>query len=212
MEHNEKYYSLDIKEKERQRIARDLHDITLQSLTHLIHKVELSSLYMDQDIVKAKLELATVEKELRQMMDDMRTIIYNLHPVTLDDLGLKATIEKALYEANKNYKFFIEMDIDDVSCENEIIQITILRLIQECYFNALKHSKGNELFVSLKSAENKYIIKVRDNGTGFDENEIDNKGSHFGLSIMRERVDLLNGKMNINSSEKGTSIIIEIPF
>ena len=72
MEHESNFSTLEIREKERQRIARDLHDITLQNLSHLIHKVELSSLYMDKDIVKAKLELATIEKELRQVIDDMK--------------------------------------------------------------------------------------------------------------------------------------------
>lgn len=211
MEYENKFSVLDIKEKERQRIARDLHDVTLQNLSHLIHKVELTSLYIDKDVVKAKLELATIEKEIRKVIDDMRTIIYNLHPVTLDDLGLKATIEKIINVTNKNYKFFIETDIEDVSCENRILQITILRLVQECCYNALKHSNGNKLFVSLKFKNDKYILKISDNGTGFNEEEVDKKESHFGLCIMKERIDLLNGKININSSNSGTSIIIEIP-
>lgn len=211
MERENKFSSLDIKEKERQRIARDLHDVTLQNLSHLIHKVELTSLYMEKDIVKAKLELATIEKEIRHVIDDTRTIIYNLHPVTLDDLGLKATIEKIINVANKNYKFFIETDIEDVSCENKILQITILRLIQECCHNALKHSNGNKLYVSVKLENDKYILRISDNGKGFNEEEVDKKESHFGLCIMKERIDLLNGKMKIDSSDNGTSIVIEIP-
>ena len=67
---------LDVQEKERQRIARDLHDSSLQNLTHLVHKVELSSLYIDQDPIKAKLELATVEQGLRKVIDDIRNRIY----------------------------------------------------------------------------------------------------------------------------------------
>ena len=212
MEHESNFSTLEIREKERQRIARDLHDITLQNLSHLIHKVELSSLYMDKDIVKAKLELDTIEKELRQVIDDMRTIIYNLHPVTLDDLGLKATIENVISVTNRNYNFFIETEIEDVSCENKIFQLSILRLVQEASCNALKHSNGNKLFVSLKNKENKCVINIKDNGSGFDQNDIDKKDAHFGLSIMKERVDLLHGKMNIKSSSKGTSIIMELPF
>ena len=85
---------LDVREIERQRIAKDLHDISLQNLSHLIHKIELSSIYVDKDPIKAKLELATVEKELRKIINEMRTVIYNMYPVTLEDLGLKITIEK----------------------------------------------------------------------------------------------------------------------
>ena len=179
MEHESNFSTLEIREKERQRIARDLHDITLQNLSHLIHKVELSSLYMDKDIVKAKLELATIEKELRQVIDDMRTIIYNLHPVTLDDLGLKATIENVISVTNRNYNFFIETEIEDVSCENKIFQLSILRLVQEASCNALKHSNGNKLFVSLKNKENKCVINIKDNGSGFDQNDIEKKHANI---------------------------------
>ena len=208
---NEKDLAFDIREKERHRIARDIHDTTLQSLSHLIHKVELTSLYMERDIVKAKLELATIENGLRKAIEDTRTIIYNLHPVSLDDLGLKAVIEKSIHEINRNYHFFIETDIDNVSCENYNLQLTILRLLQECCLNALRHSKGNRLSISLKYKDDTYYLNVTDNGIGFDEKNIKKNDFHFGLDIMKERVQLLSGKININSSDNGTSVIIEIP-
>ncbi len=204
---------LDVRETERQRIAKDLHDISLQNLSHLIHKIELSSIYIDNDPIKAKLELATVEKELRHIIEEMRTVIYNMYPVSLEDLGLKITIEKSLNLMNKDGKFTLETDIEDVSCENELIQLSLLRLVQECCRNAIKHSKGDKLFVSLKRNENGYyIIKIKDNGLGFQEKEMDESDFHFGLSIMKETVYLLNGKINIDTSENGTIIEIEIPF
>lgn len=203
---------LDVIEIERQRIAKDLHDVSLQNLSHLIHKIELSSIYIDKDPIKAKLELATVEKELRSIINEIRTIIYNMYPVSLEDLGLKSTIEKVLGLINKEYKFSVEMDIDDVSCENKRMQMSILRLIQECCYNAIKHSKGDKLFISLKEKKNKYYLKIKDNGKGFEEKEVDQFGCHFGMTIMEETVCLLKGKMNIDSSEKGTLIEIEIPY
>lgn len=98
---------VDAQEKERQRIARDLHDTSLQNLTHLIHKIELTSLYMDKDSVKAKLELATVEKGIRKVIEDIRNSIFDLRPMLVDDLGLKDTIEKMIAVVNheKNFKF-----------------------------------------------------------------------------------------------------------
>ena len=149
---------LDVREIERQRIAKDLHDISLQNLSHLIHKIELTSIYIDTDPIKAKLELATMEKELRNIIDEMRTVIYNMYPVSLEDLGLKTTIEKTLSLINKDYRFTIETDIEDVSCENRVVQISLLRLVQECCYNAIKHSKGDKLFISLKKNENGYYI------------------------------------------------------
>lgn len=203
---------LDVRERERQRIAKDLHDITLQNLTHLIHKIELGSIYIDKDPIKAKLELATAEQELRQIINNMRTVIYNMYPVSLDDFGLKVTIEKMLALIKKKYDFIVESDIDDVSCENKLIQISILRFIQECYYNAIKHSQGNKLYISLKEHDKNFFLKIEDNGIGFDKEKADKDDCHFGLSMMKETVFLLNGKMNITSSEKGTKIEIEIPF
>lgn len=221
------FSTLDIRERERQRIAKDLHDLTLQNLSHLIHKIELGSIFIDKDPVKAKLELATAEQELRQIINDMRTVIYNMYPVSLEDLGLKITIEKSLSVMNKKYNFTIVSDIDNVSCENRLIQISILRFVQESCYNAVKHSQGNKLYISLKeqvsckkvSCEKvsyetgkKLLLKIEDNGVGFNEEEVDKCDCHFGLAMMKETVSLLNGKINISSSKKGTSIIIEIPF
>ena len=79
--HMKQFSVLDVQEKERQRIARDLHDSSLQNLTHLVHKVELTSLYIDRDPVKAKLELATIEAGLRKVIDDIRNRIYDLRPI-----------------------------------------------------------------------------------------------------------------------------------
>lgn len=203
---------LDAREIERKRIAKDLHDISLQNLSHLIHKIELSSIYIDTDPIKAKLELATIEKELRRIINEMRTVIYNTYPVSLDDLGLKITVEKSLSLMNKDYKFSVETDIEDVSCENRIIQFSLLRFIQECSYNAIKHSKGDKLFVSLKKNKNTYHLKIKDNGKGFHEQEVDKSDCHFGLSMMKETIKLLNGKIDINSTEHGTTIDIEIPL
>lgn len=210
---NDKNFSVfDIREKERQRIARDLHDVSLQNLTHLIHKIELSSLYIDKDPLRAKLELATVQKDLRQVIDEMRNVVYNLHPMSLDDLGLKETIERMIDLVNKENFFSVETEIDEISSDSHFFLLSIFRIIQECFCNAIKHSEGNTIFISLKKDYDKYIIKVKDNGKGFDIKKIEKKENHFGLSILKERVFILNGKIDFQSSEEGTLVIIEIPF
>lgn len=209
---SDKFSVLQIKEKERQRIAGDLHDVTLQNLSHLIHKIELSSLYIDQDKTKAKLELATIGQDLRQIINDMRTIIYDLNPMSIEDLGIKETLKRTLNLLNHEQSFSIEDDIEDVSCENKIILVYIYRLAKECCHNAIKHSKGDKLFISLKQDHQKFVLKVRDNGIGFCEKEIYKKNNHFGLYIVKERVYLLNGKIDIDSSQNGTSIEIQIPI
>ncbi len=210
------YFSvLDIQEKERQRIARDLHDTSLQNLTYLIHKTELASLYIDQDPVKAKLELAAVEKDIRKIVDEIRNYIFNMRPILLDGFGLKESLEKLFPNLNQNNKFVVKTEIDDILYEEktpmmDILLMTIYRIIQEAFQNAVSHSDGTEIFVLLKEENDKYRIVIQDNGKGFDLQEVSMKEKHFGISVIKERVFLLNGTIRIES-ENGTSIKIEIP-
>lgn len=215
MSHVKQLSILDAQEKERQRIARDLHDTSLQNLTHLVHKVELSSLYIDEDPVKAKLELATVGKGIRKVIEEIRNSIFDLRPMSIDDLGMKETIEKMLLLLNQEKKFHIVEDIDNISMEksdptSHVLFLSIYRIVQECVQNSLKHSEGNEIIVRLKDKEKSYRITIQDNGVGFDLNEASKKEKHFGLSVIRERVYFLGGTIDIDTQD-GTSIEIEIP-
>lgn len=213
--HMKQFSVLDVQEKERQRIARDLHDSSLQNLTHLVHKVELSSLYIDHDPVKAKLELATIEAGLRKVIDDIRNRIYDLRPMSFDDLGLRQTLLNLFALINQDGRFEMITDIDEIDNslpdqEKEISLIMIYRIIQECVYNAVEHSGGDRIEVSLKEKEDVFQIKIRDNGIGFDQRKVGKKDRHFGLIVVKERVFLLNGKIKMDT-EKGTSIFIEIP-
>lgn len=213
--HMKQFSVLDVQEKERQRIARDLHDSSLQNLTHLVHKVELCSLYIDRDPVKAKLELATIEAGLRKVIDDIRNRIYDLRPMTFDDLGLRETLLNLFSLINQDGHFKVIADIDDIDDslsdeEKEISLIMMYRIIQECVYNAVEHSGGNRIEVSLKEKKKFFQISIRDNGIGFDLKEAEKKDRHFGLTVVRERVFLLSGKIEMDT-QKGTTILIEIP-
>ena len=206
---------LDAQEKERQRIARDLHDTSLQNLTHLVHKVELSSLYIDEDPVKAKLELATVEKGIRKVIEEIRNSIFDLRPMSVDDLGLKETIEKLITVLNQDRRFRIETDIDTITVDHtdpsaRVVLVSMYRIIQECVQNAISHSGGNEITVVLKDCGDVFRISVRDNGIGFDMKVASKKDKHFGLSVIKERVLFLGGTLHIDT-QSGTNIEIEIP-
>lgn len=213
--HMKQFSVLDVQEKERQRIARDLHDTSLQELTHLVHQVELSSLYIDKDPLKAKLELASVESGLRKVIDDIRNRIYDLRPMTFDDLGLRETLLNFFSVLNKEGHFEILVDIDDIEDEflmeeKEISLLMIYRIIQECVQNGMEHSKGSQIKVALKKKSESILIEITDNGIGFDLEEAGKKDRHFGLSVVKERVFLLGGEMEIDT-EHGTIVSIKIP-
>lgn len=212
---NKRLQVLDIQEKERQRIARDLHDSSLQNLTHLIHKVELCSKYMDVDLIKSKLELASISKNLKSVIQEVRNVIFDLRPMCFDDLGLKDSLERLVENVRESSDFIIQSEIDDIKFACSMIQINIYRIVEECINNAVKHSCGNRISFSFKkSDDNMCSIIVSDNGNSFDCKKILSvQDRHFGFCILNERVELLSGKMKIDSEPGvGTVINIAIPL
>lgn len=206
---------LDIQEKERQRIARDLHDSSLQNLAHLVHKIELSSLYIDKDPVKAKLELASVNMNLKNIIQDIRNTIFDLRPMTFDDLGLKESFERLIYTLKEDSNMDIDYSIEQINCSNSLILMTIYRIVEECINNAIKHSGGTKVVFKLKrDKKNNCSVIISDNGRSFDiEKVLSAQDRHFGLCILKERVELLSGNMEIISNiEEGTTIKILIPL
>lgn len=206
------YRVLSIQEEDRQRIARDLHDTSLQNLAHLIHKIELSSLYIDEDAIKAKLELSIVNNVLKKTIDEIRNTIFDLRPMTFDDFGLKTALERLIDNIRENQGYMIETDIEEVSCEKNVVLVSVYRVVQECLNNIVKHAEASKIIFSCKNRDNKCVIVIEDDGKGFDM-EKSPEGKHFGLSLMKERIRLVNGKIEISSKPaEGTRTRIEVPI
>lgn len=208
--------SLNIQEKDRQRIARDLHDTSLQNITGLIHRIELSSIYIDKDPIQAKLELASINKDMKSVIEDIRNTIFDLRPMSFDDLGFSDMLEDFIGKLRERYKITIQSEIDDIKSDNNILLISLYRVIKESCLNATEHSRCDTLFVRVKNNFNNQSIdvEIRDNGVGFDVDAAFTKmPSHYGLKIIKERVELLGGKITIMSEcEKGTDILINVPM
>lgn len=220
---NKHMWMLDIQEKERQRIARELHDSSVQNLTHLIHIIELSSMFIDQDPIRAKLELASCSKNLKAVIDEMRETIFNLRPMSFDDLGFKQSVEEYVENLKNqfNNETIIKCNICDINStwgkdkeEFDLILVTIYRVIQEALMNSLKYSKAEVINLNMNSSDEAFNIVINDNGKGFSlEQVIKQKDRHFGISVMKERVYLLNGDISIETEPgRGTEIKIEIPL
>lgn len=205
---------LKIQEKERQRIAMELHDTSLQTLAHVIHQIELANMYMDRDIVKSKLELAEVKQNIKTVIQEIRDAIFDLRPMSFEDLGIVETIEKFIDHVDKDHSFRIYTDIRTIDTTYYIILTNIYWIIQECISNAVKHSGGNEIYLKCFSEDKICYIEIEDNGKGFvyGECEKDNQ-RHFGLSMVKERVEILGGEIQFSSIiNKGTKITVKIPL
>lgn len=211
-----KFKILETQENERQRIARELHDSSVQNLTSLVHKTELCSKLVEIDPIRCKLELSSMSKIIREIIEEMRKMIYNLHPMSFDDIGFDVTIERELLKIQEqgiNTNYSVEGNPIPIK---SVVALTLLRVITEACNNSVKHAKAERISVKICYKSDLIRIIVKDDGRGFDvagqENEIREDYSGFGLSTMRERVCLLSGKMDIYSKRgEGTEIVIEVP-
>lgn len=204
-------------EMDRKRIANELHDTSIQDLTHIIHQIELAGFYIDIDATKAKLELASVNDELRKIIKEIRNTIFDLRPMSFDDLGLIGAIENLIDVLNCRFTIDIHADIDFVDDFDEIKKLEIYRAIQECLTNSAKHANAKKITLTICDRETELYICASDDGVGIPEPDIenetdDNKQIHYGLQIMKERVSILNGRCYISSMKNvGTKIEIIIP-
>lgn len=209
---------LETQENERQRISRDLHDYTVQNLTSLVHKAELCSKLVEMDPVRCKLELSMMSKTLRDIINDTRQMIYNLRPMSFDDIGLDVTIERALDKIENSEAKKINFTVEGESYQiKSVIGITLLRIIQEGCSNAIKHAEASYVQVVLTYHPDMISVRIEDDGKGFDMSQINTEdrkdNSGFGLSMMRERVYLLSGNIEIDSKlGDGTIITVNVPI
>lgn len=202
-------------EKERQRIARDLHDSTVQSLTSLVHKSELCMKLIDADPIRCRLELSSMGKILREIIDDARQMIYDLRPMSFDDIGFDITVERALDKFKNSNNIRYTLNIEGESCKlPTIVSLTLLRIIQESCSNAIKHGHAEMIRVNLVYEVDHLVLSIENDGDGFDVNRIPeatrNDNSGFGLSMMKERVYLLSGKLDIESEEGKNGCLIRV--
>ena len=209
---------LKAQENERYKIARDLHDHIAQDLSSL--KIGLQTLF-DRDESASEAARARVDdlaQLLQRSISEVRNLAYDLRPPGLDQLGLVNTLFVYCEDFGKNNGLkidFIAAGLDDLVLDNDT-QINIYRLIQEALHNVKKHAQAQEVTVRLVASSPNIILRIIDNGQGFDVKRWRAKShteKRMGLHSMVERVGLLNGTIDIRSRVgKGTGIIITIPI
>jgi two-component system sensor histidine kinase DegS len=211
-----RFYILETQERERQRIARDLHDSTVQNLTALVHKSELCMNLVNVDPVRCKLELNSISKILRDVIDEARNLIYDLRPMSFDDIGFDVTVERFLDKIRDGTTVFNYRVTGEPSSMNSVFELTLLRLIQEGCSNAIKHGHASRVDIELEYCEDHIRLTIDDDGQGCDlsktPDDLHSSNSGFGMPMMRERVYLLSGEIQVTSEPRqGFHIIITIP-
>jgi len=207
-----------VQEEERQRVARDIHDGPAQSMSNVVLKAELCERLIDVDIDKAKVELQNLKRVVRECLQDVRRIIYDLRPMSLDDLGLVPTLQRYVLtfqeETGVEVSFRTRGVYDDI---RPAISLTVFRVVQEALNNIKKHANAQNVVINLEFLDTELKLYVYDDGRGFnvEDLKVRNKdiNSGFGLVSIRERISLLNGEFQISSEVgKGTRLNILIPL
>lgn len=209
---------IEAQEEERKRVARDIHDGPAQSMSNIVIKAEICEKLIDKNIDEAKKELQNLKKVMRDSLQEVRKIIYNLRPMALDDLGLLPTLERYVISFKEDTGMDVSLKSRNVDEDlKPIISLTVFRIVQEALNNVLKHSKSKVTSISLEQIGQNLRIMIIDNGIGFNTKDIRMTNSDltggFGLFSMKERVALLEGEFDITSEVgNGTKIKILIPL
>jgi len=199
-------------EAERQRLSRQMHDGPAQALSNFILQTEIAMRLMDVDVTRAREELNNLRTSALGTFQKVRSFIFELRPMMLDDLGLFPTIKR--YADTFKEQAGLEVTISVTGQERRLesyIEVMVFRALQELLGNASRHSQGSQAKVNLDMGENQIKLSVDDNGKGFSP-DILNQGNSLGLNLIRDRVEVLGGTFTIDSViGKGSRIILVIP-
>ncbi|MHA6532708.1 sensor histidine kinase [Paenibacillus sp. BAC0078] len=203
-------------EEERKRIAREIHDGPAQMLANLVLRTEIvERMLVKQEFGLVQDEVIDLKGQVRYSLEEMRKVIFNLRPMALDDLGLIPTLRKYVHDYEEKTK--IRTSFETRGKEHRLtsaMEAAVYRLVQEALSNAAKHAFPSYVLVEITYQAQLIKIVVKDNGLGFNVKKVSEQGNResFGLVGMRERVELLEGRMEILSAEnQATTIIIHIP-
>lgn len=205
-------------EDERKRIAREIHDGLAQSMANVVLRTEITQRMLNrQEYESVKEELHDLKAQVRGGLEEVRKIIFNLRPMALDDLGLIPTLRKFVqdFEDKTKIRTMFELHGREARLPSGM-EVAVYRLVQEAFSNVYKHA--NASYVSLEVTFQAKMVKitVQDNGDGFDVGIVEakmSKGVNFGMIGMQERVELLEGRLDIDSQKgEGTKISILIPI
>lgn len=195
-------------EKERKRIATDLHD----ELGPILSAVRIQINHLSLDKPEDKKIISFANKHIDDILAKTREISYNLLPNTLVRKGLVKAVQEYVSKLRETHKLIISFIGNDIELPTET-SINIYRIIQEIIHNTIKHAEAVQLTISLEKAGSKLVLTASDDGKGFDYDKRYENGEGLGLISLQSRAEVLNAKFNFRSIPGyGTQYVIEIPL
>ena len=205
-------HMLTVEEEERRRISRELHDEVGQSMLVIRLYLEMIQSDLPDSAKHLNPKLEDTRQLTEQTIREMRRLIADLSPNVLEQLGLPASIRQIVNTFSRTFAGKVSLRMTRLDKLPRSSEIMLYRLVQECFTNVIKHSQAENVGLRLSRRNGCVKMKMDDDGVGFDVHEAAQKRDSYGLAGMRERVALLGGNIEINSTPgKGTKIDIALP-
>lgn len=205
--------TLGLCEEERGRLARDLHDGPVQTLTTLAMRLEIVGRLWEQDPAMAQGELAAVRERLLGAINGIRQLIFDLQPLAIEEVGLEGSLQALVdrIERETGTPCRLRWEAPGWDGAGALTAVAGYRLVQEAVQNAVRHASPHRIAVTAEQSPNHaLVLTVDDDGAGFDPDRV--APGRFGLAGMRARTRLLGGRLEVRSRPgHGTVVRIEIP-
>ncbi|MBI3158853.1 MAG: sensor histidine kinase [Chloroflexi bacterium] len=199
-------------EAERQRLSRQMHDGPAQMLSNFILQTEIAMRLFDVDQARAREELSNLKAAASTAFGQVRDFIFELRPMMLDDLGLVPTVKK--YAEQFREKTGMELSVQVSGNERRLesyLEVMMFRTVQELLNNSSLHSQASQIKVHLDMGAEQVRLEVEDNGKGFDTEKAERTGG-LGITLIRERADMLGGSFKVDSViGEGARITLILP-
>ncbi len=204
-------------EQVRQRMAQRLHDGPAQSLANAVLAAEICEKLVQSDPRRALSELANLKGLVNGTLQETRKFIFELRPMTLDDLGLVASLRR--YASDVAAKYHVQVPVTGPQTDRRLapdVEVAVFRVAQEAITNAVEHSRATLIHTTVSLLPDGLVLVVEDNGTGFDVEQAlagAREQRTIGITNMQERAETLGGWLRIESTRgRGTRIELSIPL
>jgi len=194
---------------ERERLAREIHDTIAQDLTGLVLLGQQSRRSLAAgDLVGAEQQLALLEENARLALSETRSLVAATSPAALDDGGIGPALQRLAQRFERETGIVIPVHVDVSAPLDRSTEVVLLRCAQEGLANVRKHAGASSAALALTSAAHGITLTLEDDGSGFDPAAV---GQGYGISGMRDRLALVGGSLDFETSPAGTRLIVTMP-
>ncbi len=205
-------------EDERKRISLQMHDGPAQAMGNLVLRAQICERLIDHDVGQARTELSSLKTALNTTLQEIRRFIFDLHPMTLEDLGLVLTLRRYVNEFGDKHNLEVNLMVQNLDMAlPSRYEVTLFRFIQEALNNVAKHANAKEARVLLNATDTALQVVVEDEGSGFHVSEVladQSNRRNMGIASMRQQIEaLLQGEFGIESAiGRGTRVAGTVPL